>query len=97
MKYIGLYSPGSILLTENYYPQPKSKMATIMKFKMAAKSKMATNTKFKMVATVARQQEHNNTTRTGPFQETKFATLSTVTFVDFYTIIMQYFALFQHL
>ena len=47
---------------------------------------------------VARQQGNSNTTpRTGPFQGAKFATLGTVTFVDFYTIIMQYFALFQHL
>ena len=58
---------------------------------------MVTNTKFKMATTVARQQGHNNTTGTGPFQGARFATLGTVTFVDFYTIIMQYFALFQHL
>ena len=58
---------------------------------------MATNMKFKMAANVARQPRNNNTTRTGPFQGAKFATLGTVTFVDFYTIIIQYFALFQHL
>ena len=58
---------------------------------------MVTNTKFKMATNVAKQQGNNNTTRTGPFQGARFATLGTVTFVDFYTIIMQYFALFQHL
>ena len=52
-------------------------------FKMAAtESKMATKS---MMATevVARQQGNNNTTQAGPFQEAKFATLGTVTFVDF--------------
>ena len=46
-------------------------MATNMKFKMAAESKIATNMKFKMAVTVVRQQGHNNTTRTGPFQGAK--------------------------
>ena len=57
-------------------------MVTNTKFKMAAKFRMAANV-------VARQQGNINTTpRTGPFQGAKFATLGTVTFVDFYTIIM---------
>ena len=58
-------------------------MATNMKFKMATKSKMAANTKFKMATTVTRQQGHNNTAKTGPFQGARFATLGTITFVIF--------------
>ena len=56
-----------------------------------------TDTKFKMAANVAKQPGNNNTARTGPFQGANLPLSGTITFVNFYKIIMQFFALFQHL